>query len=90
MELTIAEVARIAGTTSRTLRHYDDVGLLAPSRLGANGYRYYDEDNADWTFAAGDFEESLYSGEGIDVDAGGAYARLTITHALDWIPWSPF
>ena len=43
MELTIAEVARIAGTTSRTLRHYDDVGLLAPSRLGANGYRYYDE-----------------------------------------------
>ena len=42
MDYGIAEVARLAGTTSRTLRHYDDVGLLAPSRLGANGYRYYD------------------------------------------------
>ena len=43
MELSIAEVARTAGTTSRTLRHYDDVGLLPPTRVGANGYRYYDE-----------------------------------------------
>lgn len=42
MEYGIAEVARIAGTTSRTLRHYGDVGLLEPSRVGANGYRYYD------------------------------------------------
>ena len=32
-----------AGTTSRTLRHYQDVGLLEPSRIGANGYRYYDD-----------------------------------------------
>ena len=38
---SIKEVARLAGTTSRTLRHYDDVGLLHPSRLGSNGYRYY-------------------------------------------------
>jgi DNA-binding transcriptional MerR regulator len=43
MELSIAEVARLAGTTSRTLRHYDEVGLLPPSRVGANGYRYYDD-----------------------------------------------
>jgi DNA-binding transcriptional MerR regulator len=39
----INEVARLAGTTSRTLRHYGDVGLLAPSRTGDNGYRYYDQ-----------------------------------------------
>ena len=39
---SIQDVARIAGTTSRTLRHYDDVGLLKPSRVGSNGYRYYD------------------------------------------------
>ncbi|MDF2847527.1 MAG: MerR family transcriptional regulator [Oerskovia sp.] len=39
---SIQEIARLAGTTSRTLRHYDDVGLLAPSRVGHNGYRYYD------------------------------------------------
>jgi MerR family transcriptional regulator, thiopeptide resistance regulator len=43
-EWPIHEVARLTGTTSRTLRHYGDVGLLEPSRIGANGYRYYDED----------------------------------------------
>jgi MerR family transcriptional regulator, thiopeptide resistance regulator len=44
MERSIVEIARIAGTTSRTLRHYGEVGLLEPTRIGANGYRYYDED----------------------------------------------
>lgn len=43
MEWSIVDIARIAGTTSRTLRHYGDVGLLSPSRIGGNGYRYYDE-----------------------------------------------
>jgi len=41
-EWTIQQVARLAGTTSRTLRHYGDAGVLSPSRVGANGYRYYD------------------------------------------------
>ena len=44
MEISIQEVARLTGTTSRTLRHYDAVGLLAPSRVGDNGYRWYDDD----------------------------------------------
>ncbi|HEX6887936.1 MAG TPA: TipAS antibiotic-recognition domain-containing protein [Candidatus Nanopelagicales bacterium] len=43
MELGISEVARLTGTTSRTLRHYGDVGLLQPSRVGVHGYRYYDD-----------------------------------------------
>lgn len=44
MDWSIQDIARLAGTTSRTLRHYDDVGLLPPSRIGHNGYRYYDAD----------------------------------------------
>lgn len=40
---SIQEIARLAGTTSRTLRHYDDIGLLPPSRIAHNGYRHYDE-----------------------------------------------
>ncbi|WP_328537965.1 MerR family transcriptional regulator [Streptomyces sp. NBC_00344] len=44
MEWSIQEVARKAGTTSRTLRHYGELGLLPPSRVGSNGYRYYDQD----------------------------------------------
>ncbi|HEV7741419.1 MAG TPA: MerR family DNA-binding transcriptional regulator, partial [Pseudolysinimonas sp.] len=44
MDWSIQDIARLAGTTSRTLRHYDDVGLVKPSRIGDNGYRYYDAD----------------------------------------------
>ncbi|MCW4385505.1 MerR family transcriptional regulator [Salinibacterium sp. SYSU T00001] len=43
MEWSINEIAKVAGTTSRTLRHYDDIGLLPPTRIAANGYRHYDE-----------------------------------------------
>jgi DNA-binding transcriptional MerR regulator len=44
MERSIQDIARLSGTTSRALRHYGDIGLLEPSRIGANGYRYYDDD----------------------------------------------
>jgi MerR family transcriptional regulator, thiopeptide resistance regulator len=43
VDWSIQEIAKLAGTTSRTLRHYDDLGLLLPTRIGGNGYRYYDE-----------------------------------------------
>jgi DNA-binding transcriptional MerR regulator len=42
VDWSIQEIAKMAGTTSRTLRHYDDIGLLKPSRTGHNGYRFYD------------------------------------------------
>ncbi|WP_431955261.1 MerR family transcriptional regulator [Nocardia lijiangensis] len=44
-EWSIQDLAKAAGTTSRTLRHYGQLGLLPPSRTGANGYRYYDQDS---------------------------------------------
>lgn len=34
----------MSGVTARTLRHYDEIGLLHPARVGANGYRYYEPD----------------------------------------------
>jgi DNA-binding transcriptional MerR regulator len=43
VDWSIQDIARLAKTTSRTLRHYDAIGLLEPSRIGSNGYRYYDE-----------------------------------------------
>ncbi|QLE75648.1 MerR family transcriptional regulator [Streptomyces rectiverticillatus] len=43
MAWPIAEVARMSGVTARTLRHYDEIGLLPPARIGANGHRYYEE-----------------------------------------------
>ncbi|GAA1704763.1 TipAS antibiotic-recognition domain-containing protein [Microbacterium sediminicola] len=42
-EWTIHEVVRRAGTTSRTLRHYDAIGILSPTRTGAGGVRFYDD-----------------------------------------------
>ncbi|SFR89844.1 DNA-binding transcriptional regulator, MerR family [Microbacterium sp. cf046] len=44
-EWSIQQIAKIAGTTSRTLRHYGDVGLLPPSSIGRNGYRHYDRES---------------------------------------------
>lgn len=41
MAWTIAEVAKMSGLTSRTLRHYDEIGLLPPADVAANGYRSY-------------------------------------------------
>jgi DNA-binding transcriptional MerR regulator len=43
MAWSIADVARMSGVTSRTLRHYDEIGLLAPASIGSNGHRYYEE-----------------------------------------------
>lgn len=41
VEWTVNELALRAGISGRTLRHYHRIGLLAPDRIGANGYRYY-------------------------------------------------
>ncbi|MCU1478076.1 MAG: hypothetical protein JWQ64_2769 [Subtercola sp.] len=42
-EWPIRDVARATGLTSRTLRHYEQIGLLRPSRVAGTGYRYYSE-----------------------------------------------
>lgn len=41
---SIQEVVRISGTTSRTLRHYQRVGLLSPCRTASAGQRFYDRE----------------------------------------------
>jgi DNA-binding transcriptional MerR regulator len=41
---TVKQLSKLAGVTPRTLHHYDDIGLLKPSRIGENGYRYYGEE----------------------------------------------
>ena len=39
--LTIGDFSRLSRVTPRMLRHYDALGLLRPEAVGANGYRYY-------------------------------------------------
>jgi DNA-binding transcriptional MerR regulator len=40
---TVKQLSELASITVRTLHHYDDIDLLKPSKVGANGYRYYDD-----------------------------------------------
>lgn len=41
MDYTIHKLAQMAGISSRTLRHYDSIGLLRPAGVNSSGYRMY-------------------------------------------------
>ena len=41
MEYSIQQLARLSGLTARTLRWYDQIGLLKPAHVAESGYRYY-------------------------------------------------
>ncbi len=43
MSYTVKQLSALAGVSSRTLHYYDEIGLLKPESVGANGYRYYGE-----------------------------------------------
>ncbi len=41
--MTIGALAERAGTSIKTIRYYDEVGVLAPAQRSDSGYRLYDE-----------------------------------------------
>lgn len=41
MEYTIKKMAQLSGVSPRTLRFYDEIGLLKPARVSSSGYRIY-------------------------------------------------
>lgn len=47
MEYSIQQLAQLAGVTTRTLRWYDKLGLLRPSRVAESGYRFYGPEEVD-------------------------------------------
>lgn len=40
---TIKEVSELTGLSIRTLRYYDEIGLLKPTAFTQSGYRLYDD-----------------------------------------------
>lgn len=40
---TVKDVSKISGVSVRTLRYYDEIGLLKPTKLTDAGYRLYDD-----------------------------------------------
>lgn len=47
MEYTIKKLAGLSGVSTRTLRYYDEIGLLKPARVASNGYRIYGQAQVD-------------------------------------------
>lgn len=43
-EMRIGELAAAAKVTPRTVRHYEQLGLLRPHERASSGYRYYTEE----------------------------------------------
>ena len=41
MEYTVQKLGRLAGVSTRTLRYYDEIGILKPTRMNSSGYRIY-------------------------------------------------
>ncbi len=41
MEYTVQKLSRLAGISARTLRYYDEIGILRPARINSSGYRVY-------------------------------------------------
>lgn len=41
MEYTVNKLGQMAGVSTRTLRYYDEVGILKPARINSSGYRIY-------------------------------------------------
>ena len=43
LKYSIRKLSELAGVSARTLRYYDEIGLLKPSEISEAGYRYYGE-----------------------------------------------
>ena len=44
MAYTVNKLAKLSGVSIRTLRFYDEIGILKPAYYGDNQYRYYEEE----------------------------------------------
>lgn len=47
MEYTVKKLAVMANVSTRTLRYYDEIGILKPARINSSGYRIYGEHEVD-------------------------------------------
>ncbi|USG65288.1 MerR family transcriptional regulator [Brevibacillus ruminantium] len=47
MEYTVQKLGQLAGISTRTLRYYDEIGILKPARINSSGYRLYGQAEID-------------------------------------------
>jgi TipAS antibiotic-recognition domain/MerR family regulatory protein len=77
---TVKQLADISGVTPRALRYYHKIGLLAPTEIAEDGYRYYGEDGLYADLAAA-----------MPEGAGSAEAQKVVQRWRDHLEyfWSP-
>lgn len=64
MEYTVQKLASLAKITPRTLRYYDEIGILKPARVNSSGYRIYGKEEVN------KLQQILFYRElGIDLDS---------------------
>jgi len=47
MEYTVQKLGSLAGISTRTVRYYDEIGILKPARINSSGYRIYSQTEVD-------------------------------------------
>lgn len=78
MEYSVSKLANLSGVSARTLRYYDEIGLLEPKRISSNGYRVYGQHEVnllqqimfyrELELTLEQIKEIIYS-EGFDIEA---------------------
>ena len=79
MTYTVKKLAKLSGISIRTLRFYDEIGVLKPASRAANNYRYYEEEQLlmlqqilfyrELGFALNDIQRIIYSDDFNKLDA---------------------
>lgn len=80
MLYTVKEVARLSGTTIKTLYHYQKIGLLLPQEITQHGYRYYGDKELEKLQQILFYKELDFSLEKIKVSLESEPNRLMILY----------
>ena len=76
MEYNINKLSKLAGVSTRTLRYYDEIGLLTPKRKSSNGYRVYGQAEIEL------LQQIFYRELGVLDESNTYYPTASIKHPL--------
>src|SRR5476651_2657365 len=92
MAYTVKKLAKISGISIRTIRFYDEIGLLKPAYYGDNHYRYYEEEQIlmlqqilfyrELNFSLNDIQRIISSDDFNKIDALMSHKKI-LTESLD-------
>ena len=92
MRYTVKQLATLSGVSARTLRQYDEIGLLKPAYYGENQYRYYKEEQLlllqqilfyrELGFSLNDIESIMNSDDFDKIEALNTH-KIALNHGLE-------